>query len=73
MAILYMPPAEPHTRELHALGCRRKTPWEYWMAPKIPPLVAGWAHHLGLRPQVCLCKAGLTDGASSCSPPPLLG
>jgi hypothetical protein len=62
-------PQRSHTpASSYAPECRRKTPWEYWMVPKIPPLVAGWAHHLGLCPQVCLCKAGLTDGASSCSP-----
>ena len=62
-------PQRSHTPvSFYALECRRKTPWGYWMVPKIPPLVAGWAHHLGLCPQVCLCKAGLTDGASSCSP-----
>ena len=62
-------PRRSHTPvNLYALECRQKTPWEYWMVPKIPPSVAGWAHHLGLCPQVCLCNAGLTDGASSCSP-----
>ena len=67
-AILYMPPAEPHTRELLRTGVPTEDSLGVLDGPKDIPSVAGWAHHLGLCPQVCLCKAGLADGTSSCSP-----